>query len=957
MVIAKFEDVSSVRVSGLWQWDYGQVLRIQGLNLPMAAEIHFSLRETGGEAVTRIGVTKDGVTDVVIPDSMLENAGTVPAYNIYAFVYLTDETSGQTEYKITLSVKARPKPEAFDTPEEAELFRKVIVAVNESAGRAEDAEESAEAWAHGHEDYPERAQDNAMYYAGVAQEGASQTAEDKAEVRRLAGQVFQAEGTVAADKEEVKELKSQAQAAAANALQSEQNAKASEESSQAAEAGAEAAEDQAALYARQTEADMNTVEQAKAVIMQAGEEVTANKEAVEQTVSSFALTAQKAVDDVNAAGQAQIENIQTAGAGAVAGVNAAKMEAVQSVQNEGAVQVANVQAAAAEIEADREQIQQSADDITALESEIRLDAPGIIESATGETILVTDSSNKPFAGMRQYGRTTQETTTGQQLYDKEKDAWINPGSVSADDEGWVTIVNDNTDGTSVRYVSNNIKHSMDLKPDTDYLVVVEIKEISGVSTDTLQFISNYKPEGAVSWSQFETSFEKNFRALESGKTYTRIVKTRSGEDFENAALFTRTVMGARPGNSYSITYRMSIYKDTTITTDDFVYEPYTGGVPSPNPEYPQELESAGNDGEIVTEVIGANLIDTSTIKTNGIGTTIQVAENGRAITVTGGRAYASGDIVLTGGANLKGKRIFLAGEKDEPDSSGVVIQLRCYTNSGAMKYFNFSQTPVTIPDNVVAVQVRLIVNNTGVALDEPKTVIFRNVSASLSPITTWEPYKPKQTLIHTTPNGLPGIPVTSGGNYTDESGQQWIADYRDWGRGVDVQMVRKIDCANAEWMKSNNYGNSIRFNLNNVGVKPSSYLMCNIMQMGIITTADLECVNVHSSSDQIQLQILESRLSEATTDGLKEYFAVNSCYICYILAVPIETPIPADELAAYRAAHTNKTTTTIINDDGVYTEVEYVADTEAYISQNYVPKETYTALEQRVAALEANAIS
>lgn len=79
-------------------------------------------------------MTRDGVTDVVIPDSMLENAGTVPAYNIYAFVYLTDETSGQTEYKITLSVKARPKPEAFDAPEEAELFREAIAAVNEPSG-------------------------------------------------------------------------------------------------------------------------------------------------------------------------------------------------------------------------------------------------------------------------------------------------------------------------------------------------------------------------------------------------------------------------------------------------------------------------------------------------------------------------------------------------------------------------------------------------------------------------------------------------------------------------------------------------------------------------------------------------------------------------------------------------------------------------------------------------------
>ena len=58
---------------GLWQWSYGQILRIQGLSLPTAAEIHFSSQERNGESVTRIGITKDGVTDVVIPYCMLEN--------------------------------------------------------------------------------------------------------------------------------------------------------------------------------------------------------------------------------------------------------------------------------------------------------------------------------------------------------------------------------------------------------------------------------------------------------------------------------------------------------------------------------------------------------------------------------------------------------------------------------------------------------------------------------------------------------------------------------------------------------------------------------------------------------------------------------------------------------------------------------------------------------------------
>lgn len=48
-----------------------------------------------------------------------------------------------------------------------------------------------------------------------------------------------------------------------------------------------------------------------------------------------------------------------------------------------------------------------------------------------------------------------------------------------------------------------------------------------------------------------------------------------------------------------------------------------------------------------------------------------------------------------------------------------------------------------------------------------------------------------QTLTLPTPNGLPGIPVTSGGNYTDQSGQQWVCDEADLERGVRVQRVGK----------------------------------------------------------------------------------------------------------------------------------------------------------------------
>ena len=133
MIIVNFTGNSNYTYAyGLWQWDYGQVLRIQGLSLPSAVEIHFSLQETGGEATPRIGVTKDGVTDVVIPDSMLEGNNATANYSIYVFIYLTDDTSGETIKKIKLNVNARPKPEGR-SGDDTTTMAAILKAVNEIA--------------------------------------------------------------------------------------------------------------------------------------------------------------------------------------------------------------------------------------------------------------------------------------------------------------------------------------------------------------------------------------------------------------------------------------------------------------------------------------------------------------------------------------------------------------------------------------------------------------------------------------------------------------------------------------------------------------------------------------------------------------------------------------------------------------------------------------------------------
>lgn len=142
MVIVNFseENMYPDYYPEIWQYNYGQILRIQGLNLPPAVEVDFSLEEKGVDAIPYVGITKDGVTEVPIPDSLLKNNDTTMDYCVYAYIFVSDETSGQTEYKITLHVKSRTKPGTPVDPGEPEQnpMSEIMEAINKiAAGKAD----------------------------------------------------------------------------------------------------------------------------------------------------------------------------------------------------------------------------------------------------------------------------------------------------------------------------------------------------------------------------------------------------------------------------------------------------------------------------------------------------------------------------------------------------------------------------------------------------------------------------------------------------------------------------------------------------------------------------------------------------------------------------------------------------------------------------------------------------
>lgn len=300
IVTVTFKDSNTATANGVRQWDYGQILRIQGLQLPTAVEVHFALIDSK-DSVTRIGTTKDGVTDVVIPDSMIE-AGK----NIFAYVYLRDSESGQTEYEIKIVVTTRAKPEAFDTPEDKELFAQAIEAVNEAADRAEKAGQAA------------------TEAAGQAAEDAQQTAEDRKEVAKMVETV----SDISEQVKKVEELSNKVQEAATKTGQdAQQTAEDRVEVGKMLETVRDVSEQVKSVEESVRKAKKS--EQAAAGHRTAVEEM---KNSVEQTASTFPQKVQEGVQAIENAGASEVQEITQAGTAQKTAVEAAGTQAVESVE-------------------------------------------------------------------------------------------------------------------------------------------------------------------------------------------------------------------------------------------------------------------------------------------------------------------------------------------------------------------------------------------------------------------------------------------------------------------------------------------------------------------------------------------------------------------------------------------------------------------------------------------------
>lgn len=330
IVVASFTDARhEARTRRIYQYDYGMVLTVDGIDLPTAFEAHFSNTDDSGTSVTQIGSD----SAVTIPDEFL-----LTGLPVYCWIYLhSGEDDGETVYKITIPVKKRAQPTNEEpTPVQQDTITQAIAALNSAVtqtGRdaesaeasASDAADSAET-AKGYKEGTEEAEGNAATSATQAA-GYAEDAQGYAENAALSASQADASATTASQYAQV------ATQSASDADTANTAAQSAKTASQTAQSAAETAQGKAETAEGKAE-----TAQTKAETAQTKAETAQGKAETAQTAAETAQAgAEGALSDVLAA--------KTAAQAAQAGAEAAQT-AAETAESNAAGSAADAQEAA-----------------------------------------------------------------------------------------------------------------------------------------------------------------------------------------------------------------------------------------------------------------------------------------------------------------------------------------------------------------------------------------------------------------------------------------------------------------------------------------------------------------------------------------------------------------------------------------------------------------------------------
>lgn len=588
---------------------------------------------------------------------------------------------------------------------------------------------------------------------------------------------------------------------------------------------------------------------------------------------------------VEAAGAAQVAKVQTEGS---TQVNTVKATGTQTEADALAAIKAQGEATLASIPAEYTDLANQVDKLT------RDRAAAIVCQAEGERLQITDAGNDPLQGLRIFGKTEQVKTSGAQLIPYpyfNGNKTYNGITWKIRDDGSVDVRGTAT-ANSPLYFTNS---AHELEPG----------------------------QYTISGSAAGVAVRVDSTNLETGAWTTGVAISKNGAPVtftiteEDAAAYTYTVYASVENGS---TASATIYPMLNAGAAALPWEPYSGGVASPSPAWPQELQHLPAP---VVGVYGRNLFNLTTAGKTVNGVTFTINAD-KSVTING---TAEATVYFTlGQFQVPPGEYYLGGCTDGGASHVLYFQ----KVSDFTGYTQTTTKPTRCTIHDADARNMMVAVYAGHTLDN--VVLRPMLWLAADAVETYEAYKPVQIV--TLQRELPGIPVASDGNYTDAAGQQWIADEVDLARGVYVQRVTPYTVTGAEdwYLSAVQTGDTMRFDVN-MSLEPGAGVtdaVCAYFPSEGSNVAGVWCL-----VNEVHLA-LRVKWHYATLEEFKEFlterYAANEpVVVYYALAKPVETALTDAEIQAYLALHSNKPTTTVLNDAGAHTVLEYAADPKTYI--------------------------
>lgn len=321
------------------------------------------------------------------------------------------------------------------------------------------------------------------------------------------------------------------------------------------------------------------------------------------------------------------------------------------------------------------------------------------------------------------------------------------------------------------------------------------------------------------------------------------------------------------------------------------YEPYTGGKPSPSPEYPQEIKAVINP---VIKTRGKNLVKASmqTVTNNGI----TCVNNGDGTYTMNGTATGQTDFYIYGYYDnvvrvlLDSRKTYIVKKSGNSNVQHIVGIADIYKVTAGI-----GDTQINNQAGISFFLCRIL---SGATLNN-FTIYPQVEEGSVS--TDFKPYQESQATL---PYELNAIPVSSGGNVTID-GQQYIADYVDVERGKLVRMTELIEYDGTEnWILQSINNNGIA----NFQIIATRYIgnigMCDTLQLQktIISNTNTEGFMI-INNNSLFIRINTTR-GISTLETFKEFLANKHIFILYALSTPTEIDLVKEEITAFKALST-----------------------------------------------------